>query len=65
MYRGLSNISLHEVFILDTNSKGTRVIQSNWLRPGALGILPNIFLSKVIIRLNLLHHRTVDAPMQH
>jgi len=43
MYRGLSNISLHEVFILDTNSKGTRVIQSNWLRPGALGILPNIF----------------------
>ena len=24
MYRGLSNISLHKVFIMDTNSKGTR-----------------------------------------
>jgi len=38
------------------------VIHANWLRPGALGILPNIFSSKVINRWNLLDQRTVDAP---
>jgi len=38
------------------------VIHANWLRPGALGILPNIFSSKVINRWNLLDQRAVDAP---
>jgi len=36
----------------------------HWLRPGALGILPNIFFqaSYIIYRWNLLDQRTVDAP---
>jgi len=58
-----SKVSLKELFTLDANSKGTRVIHANWLRPGALGILPMYFLSnKVINRRNLLDQRTVDAP---
>jgi len=45
--RGFSNISLHKLFILDTNSKGARGhIHANWLRPGALEILPNIFFKQ-------------------
>ena len=38
---------------------GTR---ANWLRPGALGILPSTFFSnRVINRWNSLDQRTVDA----
>ena len=37
---------------------GTR---ANWLRPGALGILPSIFFQIVINRWNSLDQRTVDA----
>jgi len=61
MYRGLSNVLLHELFTLDESGKGTRGTCANWLRPGALGILPSIFY-KVINRWNLLDQRTVNDP---
>jgi len=60
--RRFSNFSLHKLFILDTNSKSTRLIHANWLRPCALGILSNFFSIKVINRWNLLDQLTVDAP---
>ena len=44
MFRGFSKVSLQELFMLDVNSKGTRGTRANWLRPGALGILPSTFL---------------------
>jgi len=42
MYRGLSNVLLHEHFTLDANSMDTRGTRANWLRPPALGILPSV-----------------------
>jgi len=42
MYRGLSNVLLHELFTLDENNR-LRVqggARADWLRPAALGILP-------------------------
>ena len=47
--RRFSNFSLHKLFILDTNSKSTRLIHANWLRPCALGILSNFFQSRSLI----------------
>jgi len=44
MYRGFSSISLHKLFISWIQTvKVLGVIHANWLRPGALGILLNIF----------------------
>ena len=43
MLRGFSKVSLQELFMLDVNSKGTRGTRANWLRPGALEILPSTF----------------------
>jgi len=63
MFRGFSNISLHKLFILDTNTKGTRghmyklfKTQCTW------DIAKKKFSSKVINRWNLLDQQTVDAP---
>ena len=63
MYRGFSSISLHKLFILDTNSKGMRghtckLVKTRCTRD----ITKYFFSSKVINRWNLLDQQTVDAP---
>jgi len=64
MYKEFSTVSLHKLFILNTNSEVLMVIHANWMRPAALGrdITKYFFSSKVINRWYLLDQWTVDAP---
>jgi len=63
MFREFSNISLHKLFILDTNSKGTRGHTCKLVKTRrTIDITKYFFSSKVINRWNLLDQQTVDAP---
>jgi len=63
MYRGLSNVLLHEICTLDENSKGTSAHLCKLVKTRCTGDITKYFFSnKVINRWNLLDQRTVDAP---
>ena len=51
MYKGFSNVSLHELFTVDENSKGTRGTRVNWLRPDVLGVLRSIYFQVKLLTL--------------
>jgi len=62
MYRGFSNVSLHELFTVDENSKGTRGHSCKLVKTRCTRDITKYFFSnKVINRWNLLDQRTVDA----
>ena len=62
MYRGFSNVSLHELFTVDENSKGTRGHSCKLVKTRCTRDITKYFFSnKVISRWNLLDQRTVDA----
>jgi len=63
MYRGLSNVLLHELFTLDASSKGTRGHLCKLVKTRCTRDITEYFFSnKVINRWNLLDQRTVDTP---
>jgi len=62
MYRGLSNVLLHELFTLDENSKGTRGHSCKLVKTRCTRDITKYFFShKVINRWNLMDQRMVDT----
>ena len=63
MFKGFSSVSLHELFRMDENIKGTRGHICRLLKTRCTRDIAKYFFSnKVISRWNLLDQRTVDAP---
>jgi len=64
MFRGFSNISLYKLFILDTNSKGTRGHTCKLVKIRCTYLI--FFQARSLMagtwKWNLLDKRTVDAP---
>ena len=62
MLKGFSSVSLHELFTMDENIKGTRGHSCRLLKTRCTrDIVKYFFSTKVISRWNLLDQRTVDA----
>ena len=61
MFRGFSKLSLHELFMLDVNSKGTRGHSCKLVKTRCSRDITKYFFSNKVNRWNSLDQRTVDA----